>query len=49
MTSCCPAAARTSSLLKTDIHDWNITFVDTGSRRLIGERLARGAASAPRR
>jgi glucose-1-phosphate cytidylyltransferase len=26
-------------LLKTDIHDWNITFVDTGPRASIGERL----------
>jgi glucose-1-phosphate cytidylyltransferase len=26
-------------LLKTDIHDWNITFVDTGLRSSIGERL----------
>jgi glucose-1-phosphate cytidylyltransferase len=26
-------------LLKTDIHDWNITFVDTGLRTSIGERL----------
>jgi glucose-1-phosphate cytidylyltransferase len=26
-------------LLKTDIHNWNITFVDTGQRTSIGERL----------
>jgi glucose-1-phosphate cytidylyltransferase len=26
-------------LLKTDIHDWNITFVDTGLQSKIGERL----------
>ena len=26
-------------LLKTDIHDWNITFVDTGLHSTIGERL----------
>ncbi len=26
-------------LLKTDIHDWNITFVDTGLKAPIGERL----------
>ena len=26
-------------LLKTDIHNWNITFVDTGLRASIGERL----------
>jgi glucose-1-phosphate cytidylyltransferase len=26
-------------LLKTDIHDWNITFCDTGPRASIGERL----------
>ena len=26
-------------LLRTDIHDWNITFVDTGLRASIGERL----------
>ena len=26
-------------LLKTDIHNWNITFVDTGQRSSIGERL----------
>src|ERR671926_919808 len=28
-------------LLKTDIHDWNITFVDTGLHSNIGERLRR--------
>ena len=27
------------SLLNSDIHDWNITFVDTGSTSSIGERL----------
>ncbi|HEY7266587.1 MAG TPA: hypothetical protein VH501_02730, partial [Solirubrobacterales bacterium] len=27
-------------LLKTDIHDWNITFVDTGLHATIGERLS---------
>src|SRR4029077_17976877 len=26
-------------LLKTDIHNWNITFVDTGLHSSIGERL----------
>ncbi len=26
-------------LLRTDIHNWNITFVDTGQRSSIGERL----------
>ena len=26
-------------LLKTDIHDWNITFVDTGLHACIGQRL----------
>ena len=26
-------------LLRTDIHDWNITFVDTGLQASIGERL----------
>ena len=26
-------------LLKTDIHDWNVTFVDTGLRSSVGERL----------
>jgi glucose-1-phosphate cytidylyltransferase len=26
-------------LLRTDIHDWSITFVDTGLRASIGERL----------
>ncbi len=26
-------------LLKTDIHNWNITFVDTGLHACIGERL----------
>jgi glucose-1-phosphate cytidylyltransferase len=29
----------TVHLLKTDIHDWNITFVDTGLRSCVGERL----------
>src|SRR5262245_33745620 len=29
----------TVHLLKTDIHDWNITFVDTGLQSKIGERL----------
>ena len=28
------------SLLKSDIHDWTITFVDTGLTSTIGERLA---------
>src|SRR6188472_933703 len=28
-------------LLKTDIHNWNITFVDTGLHSNIGERLRR--------
>jgi glucose-1-phosphate cytidylyltransferase len=28
-------------LLSTDIHDWSITFVDTGLTSLIGERLRR--------
>lgn len=27
------------SLLNSDIHDWNITFVDTGNAACIGERL----------
>jgi glucose-1-phosphate cytidylyltransferase len=26
-------------LLKTDIHDWSVTFVDTGLRSSVGERL----------
>jgi glucose-1-phosphate cytidylyltransferase len=29
----------TVHLLRTDIHNWNITFVDTGLRASIGERL----------
>jgi glucose-1-phosphate cytidylyltransferase len=29
----------TVHLLKTDIHNWNVTFVDTGLRASIGERL----------
>jgi glucose-1-phosphate cytidylyltransferase len=29
----------TVHLLKTDIHNWNVTFVDTGLRSSIGERL----------
>jgi len=29
----------TVSLLNTDIHDWNITFVDTGIQSNIGQRL----------
>ena len=28
-------------LLKTDIHDWNITFCDTGPRRLDRRAAAR--------
>ena len=35
-------------LLKTDIHDWNITFVDTGLQASIGERL-RAVRHLPRR
>lgn len=27
------------SLLSSDIHDWNITFVDTGTNACVGERL----------
>lgn len=30
---------RTISLLSSDIHDWNITFVDTGNGACVGERL----------
>jgi len=32
---------RDVQLLGSDIHDWNITFVDTGLRSCIGERLRR--------
>ena len=32
---------RTVELLNTDIHDWTITFVDTGRNSSIGERLRR--------
>lgn len=31
---------RNVSLLKSDIHDWNITFVDTGLHSNIGQRLS---------
>lgn len=33
------AGGETISLLNRDIHDWNITFVDTGTMSNIGERL----------
>jgi len=33
------AAVRTSSLLNSDIHDWRITFADTGIHSNIGQRL----------
>ena len=36
-------------VLKTDIHNWNITFVDTGLHACIGERLRAVATPAPRR
>ena len=36
-------------LLKTDIHNWNITFVDTGLHSSIGERLRAVRAPAARR
>ena len=35
-------------LLKTDIHNWNITFVDTGLHANIGQRL-RAVREHPRR
>ena len=38
-TSSCRTAARRSTLLNSDIHDWNITFVDTGINANIGQRL----------
>ena len=40
-TSPSPAAAATSSCSRTDITDWNITFIDTGLHATIGERLMR--------
>jgi glucose-1-phosphate cytidylyltransferase len=33
------AGGRTIELLNSDIHDWNITFVDTGISASVGERL----------
>ena len=36
-------------LLKTDIHNWNITFVDTGLARLHRRAAARGPSPASRR
>ena len=39
MTSCCREGGAKVHLLKTDIHNWNITFVDTGLHACIGERL----------
>jgi len=33
------SGGRTVDLLSSDIHDWNITFCDTGVNALIGERL----------
>ena len=38
-TSCSSNGGAKVHLLKTDIHDWNITFVDTGLHASIGERL----------
>ena len=34
-------SGRDVQLLSSDLHDWNITFVDTGLRSSIGERLRR--------
>ncbi len=33
-------SGKSVSLLHSDIHDWNITFVDTGAQACVGERLA---------
>ena len=38
-TSSCPTAGKKLQLLNSDIHDWNITFVDTGIQSNIGQRL----------
>ena len=35
----CRAAARSSSCCNSDIHDWRITFADTGINSNIGQRL----------
>ena len=35
-------------LLNTDIHDWTISFVDTGLQSNIGERLRAGQAASRR-
>ena len=47
-TSSCPTAARRSSCSRRDIHDWRITFVDTGLHANIGQRL-RAVRHLPRR
>ena len=41
---------RTSTCSKTDIHDWKITFVDTGLHANIGQRLraVRGTSTTRR-
>ena len=39
MTSSCRAAAKNLELLHSDIHDWRITFADTGIKSNIGQRL----------
>ena len=33
------AGCKSPTLLNSDIHDWNITFVDTGTSASVGERL----------
>jgi len=39
ITSPCRHGRRNIKLLNSDIQDWNITFVDTGTQSNIGERL----------
>ena len=41
MTLCCPNGGRSIELLRKDIEDWRITFVDTGLNSNVGQRLLR--------
>lgn len=47
-TSCSRTAARSLELLNTDIHDWRITFTDSGLRTNVGQRLLAARRYLPR-
>ena len=49
MTLSFPNGGKNLELLNSDIHDWNITFVDTGLTSNIGQRLKAVQEAPPRR